>query len=120
MTAKEAAEADAEARAKGQYKKEKMVIAPVPSKKSTPSPEFAGSLLDAGLPKASGAKTSGKSKPESNSQMVNADGTQEAPHTARPKETPSAQSSASKIEAPSLSLSTTPTPSATVSLQAPP
>ena len=110
------AEAEADAREAARFKREKMVIAPAPSKKSTPSPEFAGSLLDAGLPKISGEKESAKSKRTSNSQTVNADGTQQAVPAARPKETPSPHSTAAKIEAPSLSLVSTPTPSASASL----
>ena len=43
------AEIDAEARARGNDRHETMVIETAPRKKSTPSPEFSGSLLDAGL-----------------------------------------------------------------------
>ena len=114
---KGAAEIDAEARAKGRDRKETMVLETAPSKRSTPSPEFAGSLLDAGLPKISNEKESAKTKVESNSQPINANPTQRNSSAARPKQTPSATPTSAQIEVPALSLSINPTPSATISHQ---
>ncbi len=117
VTVQGPAETDAEARARVRDRKETMVIETAPGKRNTPSPEFAGSLLDAGLPKISNEKESAKTKAESNSQPTKPSPVQNAAPTARPKQTPSATATPAQIEAPSLSLSTIPTPSATISLR---
>ena len=104
------AEIEADARARIRDRKETMVIETAPRKRSTPSPEFAGSLLDAGLPKISKEKESAKTTDGSNSKP-----THKTELGARPKETPSPAPTAAQIEAPTLSLSTVSTPSATAS-----
>ena len=112
VTAKGAAEIDAEAREKG--RKETMVIETAPRKRSTPSPEFAGSLLDVGLPKISNEKGSTTTSAPSNSRTTKTNLPLDAAPAAQPKETPSVKPTPAQIAAPSLSLSTTPTPTASL------
>ena len=109
---KTADDIDADARAKG--RKETMVIEAGPSKRSTPSPEFAGSLLDAGLTRMANKKESAKATAESSSPSTKPSPMEKSTPAARPNESPSAILKTDQIEAPSsLSLGMTPKPSAT-------
>lgn len=110
---KTADDIDAEVRAKGKDRKETMVIEAGPSKRSTPSPEFAGSLLDAGLTKMANKKESAKTPAESSSPSTKPSPAEKSAPVARPNQSPSATLKADQIEAPSLSLGVTPRPSAT-------
>ena len=112
---KTADDIDAEARAKGKDRHEKMVIEAGPSKRSTPSPEFAGSLLDAGLTKAAKKKENAKAPAQSSSSSTKTAQTEKAAPVAQPSQTPIALFKSEQIETPSLSLGVAPKPSATVS-----
>jgi hypothetical protein len=111
VNVKTADDIDAEARAKG--RKETMVIEAVPSKRSTPSPEFAGSLLDAGLTKMANKKESAKAPVTSSSPSTKPSPIEKSAAGARPNESPSVTLKLDQTEAPSLSLGITPKPSAT-------
>jgi hypothetical protein len=108
---KTADDVDAEARAKG--RKETMVIEAGPSKRITPSPEFAGSLLDAGLTKMANKKESAKAAADSSPPSSKPNVTEKSAPAARPNQSPGATLKTDQIEAPSLSLGMTPKPSAT-------
>ena len=110
---KTADDIDAEARAKGKDRHEKMVIEAGPSKRSTPSPEFAGSLLDAGLTKMTNKKESAKDPAASSSLSKKPNPAEKSAPAARPNQSPSATLKIDQIEAPSLSLGVTPRPNAT-------
>lgn len=110
---KTAEEIDAEARAKGKDKNETMVIEAGPGKRSTPSPEFAGSLLDAGLTKMANKKESAKAPVASSSPSTKPSPIEKSAPGARPNESPSTTLKLDQTEAPSLSLGITPRPSAT-------
>lgn len=113
VNVKTAEDIDAEARAKGKDRNETMVIQAGPSKRSTPSPEFAGSLLDAGLTKMANKKESAKAPVTSSSPSTKPSPIEKSAAGARPNESPSVTLKADQIEAPSLSLGITPRPSAT-------
>lgn len=113
VNVKTADDIDAEARAKGRDRKETMVIQAGPSKRSTPSPEFAGSLLDAGLTKMANKKESAKAPVTSSSPSTKPSPIEKSAAGARPNESPSLTLKLDQTEAPSLSLGITPKPSAT-------
>lgn len=114
---KTADDIDAEARAKGKDRHETMVIEAGPRKRSTPSPEFAGSLLDAGLTKMGNKKEkeNAKAPAESSSPSTKPNPTEKSAPAAQPSQSPSLTLKPDQIEAPSLSLGVNPRPSATAS-----
>ena len=115
VNVKTAEDIDAEARAKGKDKNETMVIEAGPRKRSTPSPEFAGSLLDAGLTKMGNKKESAKAPAKSSSPSTKPSPTEKSAPAAQPSQSPSLTLKPDQIEAPSLSLGVNPRPSATAS-----
>jgi hypothetical protein len=114
VNVKTAEDIDAEARAKGN-RGETMVIEAGPSKRSTPSPEFAGSLLDAGLTRTANKKESAKAPAQSSSPSTKSSPTEKSAPVARPTESPGMTLKLDQTEAPSLSLGITPRPNATAS-----